>query len=57
MKVLKVKSRTYKDKNYYKYRINLPEKLLKKANISESDELEAEVKNGKIVLRKKKKNE
>ena len=53
MKVLKVKSRNYKGKQYYKYRINLPEELLNNSGFKEGDELEAESKKGEIKLRKK----
>lgn len=52
MKVLKEKSREYKGKKYYKYKINLPEKILKKSGFKEGDELQAEVKKGEIKLRK-----
>lgn len=53
MKILKVKSRKYKDKQYHKYRINIPEDVLKEAGFKEGDELEAEVKKGEMRLRKK----
>lgn len=53
MKVLKVKSRNYKGKQYYKHRINLPKEVLDKANFKEGDELKAEAKKGEIKLRKK----
>ncbi len=56
MKVMKVKSRNYKGKQYYKYRINLPEKEIKKARVKEGDELyvrSSESKQGRIVLEKK----
>ncbi len=53
MKVLKVKSRNYKGKQYYKYRINLPEEVLNESNLKEGDELEAEAKKGEIRLRRK----
>jgi len=53
MKVLKVKSRNYKGKQYYKYRINIPEEVLKKAGFKEGDELKEEVRKGEVRLRKK----
>jgi bifunctional DNA-binding transcriptional regulator/antitoxin component of YhaV-PrlF toxin-antitoxin module len=53
MKLLKVKSRKYKEKQYYKYRINLPEQLIKEAGLKEGDELEAEVKKSTIMIKKK----
>ncbi|MFW5847127.1 MAG: hypothetical protein ACOCUU_03140 [Nanoarchaeota archaeon] len=56
MKILKEKSREYNGKPYYKYKVNIPEKELKKANIKEGDELyvsESNSKKGEILLRKK----
>lgn len=53
MKVIKEKSRVYKGKNYYKYKINIPEKILKNSEISESDELEAKASKNKITIKKK----
>lgn len=53
MRVIKVKSREYKGKPYYKYRINIPEGVLKDAGFKEGDELVAKVKRGEIKLRKK----
>lgn len=57
MKIIKETSRQYKGKSYYKYKINIPEKELKKANIKEGDELyvsSSDSKKGEIRLRKKK---
>jgi bifunctional DNA-binding transcriptional regulator/antitoxin component of YhaV-PrlF toxin-antitoxin module len=53
MKILKEKSREYNGKPYYKYKINLPEELLKDSGFKEGDELEAQVKNGEVRLKKK----
>lgn len=53
MKILKVKSRTYNGKNYYKYRINIPEKVMKEANLTEEDELELKTKDKEIKIKKK----
>jgi len=53
MKVLKEKSREYNGKNYFKYKINLPESKLKEADFKEGDELEATTKKGEIKLTKK----
>ena len=53
MKVLRVKSRNYKGKQYYKYRINIPEQNLKEAGFEVGDELNSEAKKGEIKLRKK----
>ncbi len=52
MKILKVKSRVYHGKSYFKYRINIPAEDLEKAGFKEGYELEAEVKKGEIVLKK-----
>ncbi len=54
MKVIKEKSREYNGKNYYKYKVNFPEKILKEAQITEIDELEAKASKNKIIIKKKK---
>ena len=54
MKILKVKSRNYKGKQYHKYRINLPEGLLKEAGFKEGDDLQALPRDGQIELKKNK---
>lgn len=53
MKIIREKSREYKGKEYFKYKVNLPEKILKEAKLKYGDELGIEIKNGKIVLEKK----
>ena len=53
MKIDKVKSREYKGKPYYKYRIIIPEKIMKTAEFKVNDELEAEAKKGEIKLRRR----
>lgn len=53
MKILKEKSREYKGKPYYKYKINLPEELLKEADFKEGDDLVAQAKDGEVRLRKR----
>jgi len=53
MKILKEKSREYKGKSYHKYKVNIPEKLLKTASFKVGDELKADAKKGEIKLRKK----
>lgn len=55
MKVLKVKSRNYKGKQYYKFRVNLPSEDLEKADFKEGDELDIVSKKGEIRLVKEKK--
>ena len=52
MKILKEKSRSYKGVAYYKYKINIPEVILKQAHLKEGDELEASVEHQAIKLRK-----
>ena len=52
MKVIKEKSREYKGKIYYKYKININEDVLKNAGITEGDELEYQSKQGKLILKK-----
>jgi len=52
MKILKEKSREYNGKSYFKYKINLPEKILKESDFKEGDELIAESKKGEIKLKK-----
>jgi len=52
MKILKEKSREYNGKPYYKYKVNLPKDLLKKAGFKVGDELKAEAKKGEVRLRK-----
>ena len=53
MKILKVKSRNYNGKQYYKYRINLPEESLKKSGLKEGDDLEIAANKGKLKLFKR----
>jgi AbrB family looped-hinge helix DNA binding protein len=53
MKVMKEKSREYNGKEYYRFRINIPEEIIKQANIKEGDELEAVAKEKEIILKKK----
>ena len=52
MKLMKVKSREYKGKTYYKYRINLPEKIIKKLGFKAGDELKGNIKQGKLIIGK-----
>ncbi len=52
MKIEKVKSRKYKNKQYYKYRIVLPEKELKKSGFKAGDKLKVEAKKGEMKLRR-----
>jgi antitoxin component of MazEF toxin-antitoxin module len=53
MKIQKRFLRKYKDKDYYKYIVNLPPLVLKEAGIKYGEEVEINVENGKIILEKK----
>lgn len=50
MRIQKVLSRKYKDKEYSKYILVLPEDEIKKAGFKEGEELKAETKRGEIRL-------
>jgi AbrB family looped-hinge helix DNA binding protein len=52
MKFLREISRKYKDKEYYKFKINIPKKILDKLNIKNGDELSVNVDHDKIILKK-----
>lgn len=51
MKLVKSKSRTYKGKKYYRYRVGIPESAVKKAAFKEGQELKVEAKKGEVRLR------
>ncbi len=53
MKIEKVKSRRYRDKQYHKFRLIIPNKIMEKTGFKEGDELEAEAKKGEVKLRRK----
>lgn len=53
MKLQKRLSRTYNNKDYYKYLVVIPEEDIKKAGFGEGEELISEIKKGKIVLKRK----
>ena len=53
MKVTKEKSREYNGKEYFKYKLIIPKKILDEANISEKDKLEAKSSKDKIIIKKK----
>lgn len=55
MKVLKERSRSYKGKDYYKYKVNIPEVFLLNADIRVGDSLDIEVGKGKLILKKSEK--
>jgi hypothetical protein len=52
MRIIKEKSRTYKGKNYYKYKINIPEKILRQTVLKEGEELYASAEKDAITLKK-----
>ena len=54
MRIIKEKSRVYKSQAYYKYKINLPEKIMLKSGLKAGDELEVEIKQEGLLLRKRK---
>jgi hypothetical protein len=53
MKILKEKSRVYKEKIYYKYKINIPENILVQSKLKVGDELDVNIENEKLTLIKK----
>lgn len=56
MKMQKRFIRKVKDKNYYKYVVNVPPMMVREAGIEEGDELEIKAEKNKLVLKKKKNN-
>ncbi len=52
MKLLKEKSRTYKGTNYYKYKVNIPEKVIRAARWKDKQEVDVKVDGEKIILSK-----
>lgn len=55
MKIQKQLSKRTKEKDYFKHVLNLPPMIVKESGINEYDELEAQVKNGDIIIKKKSK--
>ncbi len=53
MKIQKRFLRKHKNKDYYKYIVNLPPMAVKEAGIKYGDEVEVKAEKGKIVLEKK----
>lgn len=56
MKLQKQLSRKVEGKKYPKYVVTIPPKQINEAGWKEGAELEAEVKDGKIILKPKKRN-
>jgi antitoxin component of MazEF toxin-antitoxin module len=54
MKLLRQVSRKYGDTKYHKHWVIIPNDLIEKLGWDEGDELEADVKNDKLVMTKKK---
>ena len=52
MKLQKRLSRKYKNKEYYKYVLVIPEKEIKKSVFKEGDELKIESKKGEMKIKK-----
>ena len=55
MKVQKRFSRRYKEKDYYKYIVNIPPLMIQEAGFNDYDLLDVKAVKGKIILEKKKK--
>jgi len=55
MKIQKRFLRKYKDKDYYKYVINIPPMILKEAGLGYGEDVEIKAEKGKIVLGKRRK--
>ena len=55
MKVQKRFLRKHKNKDYYKYMVNIPPMVIREAGLEEGDYVDVIAKNGKIILKKKKK--
>lgn len=53
MKVQKRFLRKYKNKDYYKYVVNIPPMILKEAGIKYGEEVEIKAEKGKIVIKKR----
>jgi bifunctional DNA-binding transcriptional regulator/antitoxin component of YhaV-PrlF toxin-antitoxin module len=52
MKILKEKSREYKGQKYFKYKVNIPQIDLMKANLKDGDELEITATKDTLLLKK-----
>jgi len=54
MKLQKRFLRKYKEKDYHKFMVNLPPKVVAEAGMKEGDNLNISAQNGTIVIEKKK---
>jgi hypothetical protein len=52
MKLQKRFLRKYKDKDYFKFMVNLPPEFVEEAELKEGDELKVRVAKNKIILEK-----
>ena len=52
MRILKEKSREYKGKAYFKYKVNISADIIKESGIKEGDEVKVKAKKNKIILEK-----
>ncbi len=57
MKLQKRFLRKHKNKDYYKYIVNIPPMMVKEAGLKEGEELQINAKNGRLTIKKKRKNE
>ena len=55
MKIQKRFLRKHKDKDYYKYIVNIPPMILKESGMKYGEEVEVKSEKGKIILKKKRK--
>jgi len=56
MKLQKQLSKRTKEKDYYRHVLNIPPMVVKEAGFDEYSELEAQVKDGKIIIKHKDKD-
>ncbi len=52
MKLIKQKGRNYKDKEYFKYIVVIPNKILEKLNWKGGENLDVKVKRDKLIIEK-----
>ena len=57
MKLQKRFLRKHKNKDYYKYMVNIPPLMIREAGFEEGDELDIDAKTDKIILKKKKRED
>ena len=52
MKLIKQHGRKYKESNYYKFIVVIPNKIIEKLGWKGGEELNADLKKGKIIIQK-----